>query len=405
MSGTLSPTAAYVDQYGIHAPTFTDIQNYLILQFQRIYGSDIVTSNDSQDGQLIGVLALALADTNSACLAVYNSFSPSTAQGVGLSSMVKINGMTRQLPSNSMVDLVLVGQAGTPISNGYATDVASQRWNLPVSVLIPPSGTITVTATAAQPGALTAQPGDITRIGSPTRGWQSVNNPTAANPGAPVETDAALRVRQSTSAGLPSASVLAGILGAVLSLPGVTGGKIYENDTGATDATTGLSAHSIGLVIEGGDAALICQTILHHKTPGCYTEGTTRVSTDDVYGLPHDIGFYVPTQKPVGVAITLTAKPGYSSVIGLAISQTIADYINGQGSGEEVVYSKLWSPANLCDTTTGQPPSASNTYDITAMTMGTPVDGTGASYSTANIPVAIFEIAMCDPANVVITVS
>src|SRR5271170_2946754 len=100
MSGTTSPTAAYVDATGVHAPAFVDIQNYLIASYQAIYGADIVVDNSTQDGQLIGILALAIADTNAACIAVYNSFSPSTAQGVGLSSMVKINGMQRELPSN-----------------------------------------------------------------------------------------------------------------------------------------------------------------------------------------------------------------------------------------------------------------------------------------------------------------
>jgi uncharacterized phage protein gp47/JayE len=395
MSGSTSSTAAYVDAAGIHAPTYQDIQTYLIQQFQAIYGSDIVTDNSSQDGQLIGILALALADTNSACIAVYNSFSPSTGQGAGLSSMIKINGMTRALPSNSSVDLYLVGQTGQQIINGQAADISSNLWNLPATVTFPVSGDITVTATAAQPGTITALPGDISQIATPTLGWQSVTNPSAAAPGAPVETDALLRIRQSTSTALPSLSILEGIVGAILALPGVVACKGYENDTGSTDPVTGLPGHSISLVVEGGDAVQICQTILTKKTAGCYTYGTTRETVNDVYGLGHDIGFFVPTPVAIGVHISLHALTGYSSVVGLAISQSVADYINGLGSGIPVTYSKLWVPADLSDT--GQ----SVTYDIYAMTIATPVSGT---YGTANIPISIFQIATCDPANVVITV-
>jgi uncharacterized phage protein gp47/JayE len=402
MSGTVSPTAAYVDATGIHAPTFADVQAFLIAQFQAIYGQDIVVSNDSQDGQLIGVCALAIADTNAACIAVYNSYSPSTAQGVGLSSTVKINGMARNLPSNSSVDVLITGSAGTVINNGVVQDVASIAWNLPASVTVPVSGQITVTAICAIAGAITALPGEITRIATPTRGWQEVINNSAANPGAPVENDPQLRQRQATSTAMPSVTVLSGILGAVLALPGVTAAKAYENDTNVTDANTGLPPHSISLVVQGGDATQICQTILNHKTPGCFTYGTTRESVNDVYGLAHDIGFYVPTPVTVGVRISLTANPGYSTLIGTAISQAVADYINNLGSGEDVVYSKLWLPANLCDVTTGLPSGATNTYDITAMTSASPPGGT---YATANIPISIFQTATCLASDVVLTVS
>jgi hypothetical protein len=177
---------------------------------------------------------------------------------------------------------------------------------------------------------------------------------------------------------------------------------------GATITVTGtpplgvgpLPPHSVSLVVQGGDAVQICDTILLKKTPGCYTYGTTRETVNDIYGLPHNIGFFVPTTVQIGVAITLTAKAGYSTIVGAGISQTVADYINGLGSGVSVVYSKLWLPANLCDSTTGLPSGATNTYDITAMTIASPPTGT---YGTANIAISIFQIAQCTAANVVIT--
>jgi uncharacterized phage protein gp47/JayE len=412
MSGaTTSPTAAYVDATGIHAPAYSDIVAYLNGQFQAIYGADIVVTPDSQDGQLIGIYALAISDANAACVAVYNSFSPATAQGTGLSSNVKINGMAREVASYSTVQLLLVGQAFIVITNGAAQDQAGNIWNLPASVEIPASGEITVTGTAAAAGAITAPAGSITQIATVTLGWQSVTNPAAAIPGDPVEDDAQLRVRQSYSTAAPSVTVLAGIVGAVLALPGVTACVPYENDT-STDYTTTtppagegpLPPHSIALVVQGGDPVAICQTMLLHKTPGAYTYGTTRNTVNDVYGLPHDIGFYIPTAVAVGVNIALKAGAGYSSVIGVAISETVAAYITALGSGEDVVWSKLWLPANLCDAS-GVPTGATGTYDISAITLGTPVDHTGASYAMTNIPVTLFEIATCQAADVILTVS
>ena len=395
MSGTTSPTAAYVDLTGIHSPVFTDVQAFLISQFQAIYGADIVVDPSSQDGQLIGVFALAIADTNAACIGVYNSFSPSTSQGIGLSSMVKINGMARHLPSASSAALVLIGQAGTVITNGIVQDTPGNNWALPPSVIIPPSGTITVTATCQTLGAVSAAPNDISRIATVTLGWQTATNPAAAAPGAPVENDAQLRVRQSVSTALPALSVLSGIIGAIAGLPGVIETTGYENDTNATDAN-GLPPHSISMVVVGGDAIQICETLLLKKTPGCYTYGSTRESVQDVYGLPHDIGFFIPTTVPIGVHITLKAKAGYSTIIGAQICQSVSDYINALGSGDDVIYSKLWTPADLSDA------GATNTYDITAMTIATPTTGT---YGTANIVINIFQMATCDPSAVIITVT
>lgn len=398
MSG--SSTAAYVDMTGIHAPTFPEIRDYLVAQFQVIYGSDIVVDESTQDGQLIGVFALAIADANAACIQVYNSFSPSTAQGVGLSSMVKINGLARALPSNSSVTLSIIGTAGTVIINGVASDASSNRWLLPPSVIIPPSGQITVTATAEQPGAIIALADTIVRITTVTRGWQEVRNPFAATPGAPVETDPQLRVRQSQSTADPSVTVLAGITGAVLALPGVTAAKPYENDTSATDPLTTLPPHSIALVVQGGDVTAICETILMHKTPGCFTYGTMRETVSDLYGLPHDIGFFIPVPVPIAVAITLIPKPGYTTNVGRGISRAVSDYINGLGSGEAVVYSKLWLPANLCDLQ-GLPIGAGDTYDITELWVGLQ----GGTLGMTNIPITIAQVATCTPQDVVITVA
>jgi hypothetical protein len=166
----------------------------------------------------------------------------------------------------------------------------------------------------------------------------------------------------------------------------------------------------------------------------------------------------------VGVNIALKAGAGYSSLIGAQISNSVAAYINSLGSGEPVVWSKLWLPANLCDWTTGVPTGATNTYDITQLTSATPpssmvavwgnstvyavnayamnasnsnlyicttpgtsaATGTGPAgtgtgiadgtcvwnyvspyggYGSTNIPIDIFQVAQCNASDVVVTAS
>ena len=177
---TILSTAPVIDAAGIRAPSYGEVLQYFKDQYRNIYGADTYLEADSQDGQLLAVFAMAIHDANTAAVQVYNAFSPATASGAALSSNVKINGLARGVATRSSVDLRIVGQGGTTISGGVALDGDRVQWELPASVTIPPAGEITVTALCRKVGAVAAAPGSITRIGTPTLGWQSVTNPAAA---------------------------------------------------------------------------------------------------------------------------------------------------------------------------------------------------------------------------------
>lgn len=388
-----SPTAPTIDASGITVPQYSAILAYLQAQYQAIYGADVYLGNDSQDGQFLGIIASAINDSNAAAVAVYNSMSPATAQGNGLSNNVKINGLTRLSASNSTVDVTLVGVAGTTITNGVVSD-GTNNWNLPSTVTIPSGGSITVTATAAVAGAITAAAGTVTQIKTPTYGWQTVTNASSASVGNPVETDAALRVRQGQSVALPSQTVSAGIVGAVETLAGVTQVAFYENDTGSTDSR-GLPAKSFALVVNGGDATQIATAIFKKKTPGAYSAGTTSQSiTDPVTGFTNTIRFYRPTVKAVSISVTLTALTGYTTTVGNEIKAALAAYVNGLGIDGDVIISRLYIPAQLyggADSSTFQISSV-----LAAFKPGTP--------GSSDLTVAFNELASCAVADITITV-
>lgn len=327
----LATLACTVDENGITAPSFSDIVESLKATYRGIFGQDINLDDDTQDGQLIGAQAQAYNDFNNACIATYNQFSPATAVGAGLSSVIKINGIRRQEPSNSTCDVTIVGVDGTVITSGLVGDDLNRTWELPETVTVPGSGEVTVTATASVTGNLQANPGTLTRILTPTLGWQTVTNAAAATPGAPVELDAALRRRQSVSTALPAQSVLDAIIGAVGDVAGVVRFKGYENDTDAPDAD-GLPEHSIALVVQGGDATDIATTIMLKKTPGAYTYGTTVVPLADQKGVPITIRFFRLTEVAIKVEVTIAALGGYVSTTGDAAQLALLAYINGTGS-------------------------------------------------------------------------
>ena len=388
--------SATVTAEGISAPDYQTILDTLTSYFQQIYGSDAYLEPDSKDGQMVALVALAIHDANNTAISVYNCFSPATGYGAALTSNVKINGIARRGATNSTVDLVLTGTAGTSITNGTVKDTNNVIWRLPASVTIGVGGTVTVTATCSNSGAVAALAGTITTINTPTRGWASVTNPAAAIVGAPAETDAELRIRQGQSVALPSLTPFEGVDGAIANVAGVTRHKLYENDTGATDSN-GLPPHSISAIVDGGDVTEIAQTIRGNKGQGTATYGTTSVTVSDTYGNPHVISFSRSTDVPIYGHITLKAFTGYTSQIGVQIQQAVADYINGLTIGDDVLLSRIYSPANLGVVSGGN----ARYYDIQELLIGK----SAGSVAAANIIIAYNESASCKPENIVLTVT
>lgn len=391
---TITSTAPVLSSAGISAPTFAEILDYLQVGYRGIYGADIYLGNDSQDGQFLGIVASAINDANSAAIAVYNAFSPATAKGNGLSSIVKANGIRRAVATNSTVDLTIVGVAGSAITNGVVMDAARTRWALPPLVNIPDAGTVTVTATCQTAGAVAALPGTVTQIITPQLGWQTVTNAAAAVPGAPVEQDATLRQRQAVSVMQPGGTRLTATVGAVAALAGVTRYWGYENPTNSTDAN-GLPEHSIAIIAEGGSTTEIAQTIANYKTEGCNTYGTTSVPVSDIYGLPITINYFQVQQVRTTVMLTLSLISGYTDDIGAQIKQSLADYINALAIGQKVIWTRLFQPANL----NGSAPGLA--YEIDQLLVG----AYPASPAQADVAIAFNQAAHLDVADVTLIIA
>jgi uncharacterized phage protein gp47/JayE len=387
-------TLIYEDRTGLHTPDYATVLAYYQDQTKIVFGDDINLDSDTKDGQYLSIFALSAYNCCNVAQSVYNAFSPLTAQGKALSTQVKINGIAREIATYSTVDLYIVGQVGTQITNGVALDSLNQKWNLPISVIIPLSGDITVTATADELGNISADANTITTIYTPTKGWQSVNNPSAATQGAPVESDAALRIRQTESVAQPARTVFESTVGLVASVTGVTRYRGYENDTNLTDSN-GIPAHTISLVVQGGDDVAIAQAIWDKKTPGTGTYGTTQETIYDEFGTPDTIRFYRPTEANIGVNIEIQPLVGYVSTTADLIKANVARYINSLRIGDDIYISRIYTPANLLSLPEGE------TYDITLLEIKKNAD----PFAAANIDLLFNEIAICDPlTDVIVTV-
>ena len=366
----MSYVAPTIGIAGLTIPLYQDILDYLIAQKKNIYGNDIYLGEDSTDYQELSTFALMIFDTLQTLQLVYNNRGPASAIGAALDSIVKLNGLVRNVATNSTVDVTITGTPGTTITNGIVKDQAGNKWDLPASVVIPPSGWITETATAEEVGAITATANTVNIIFTPVAGWISVNNTyssgspsTTTSVGQPVETDAALRARQAISTAIPSLSILEGIAAAIGNLTGVGLVKYYENKTDATEPITNIPSHSVAFVIEGGDSVEIATILAEKMTPGTGFYGDVEEIIYDDYGIPTTVYFSRPTIVTIDVAITIVTTTGYTDALGALIAPAIVAYINSLGIGVDVLYNRVIGAALLLGV------DGNTTFNITSLKM------------------------------------
>jgi hypothetical protein len=362
----MSYAAPSVGPTGLTINSYQDILAYYLAGFQSIYGSTVYLGNDSADFQLLSLIALVAADANNALELAYNQQSPTTAIGAGLSSVVANNGLQRLAATFSTCQVVLTGTPGAVINNGVVGDINGNLWNLPPVVTIGGGGTVTAIATAQVTGAINiTAPNQIVNIETPTAGWTAVNNNSnVAVAGQPVETDSQLRERQAESTELPSETLLAGTIAAVLAVPGVTrinnspvlgtdGTPSINNPTGSTD-DWGNPAHSITVVVDGGNTLAVATAIFNNRGIGALTNGNVSGSpvagtqtinvTDPNSGIVTPISFIQP---PVAVPIFVivnghpTAGGSLTTAQIAAIQNGVAAYLNSLQIGETVSFGEL----------------------------------------------------------------
>lgn len=390
---TLTTVAPVITDAGPIAPTFYEIVDYLKTEYKRIYGADAYLENDSQDGQWIGVFSRAIADVNAVIVDTYSTFSPKTAVKDALSRNVAINGISRQIPTFSTVDLEITGTPGTEITKGYALDVNVNQWMFPDLVTIPESGMVVVTAKAKKPGAILAMSNTVTIIGKPTRGWKGVNNPATSSLGMPVESDEKLRQRQALSVAIPSQSKTDSIKGGIFSLAGVSRCKTYENDHDSTN-DLGIPAHHLCVVVAGGDANEIAGIMRAKKSLGCGWYGNVNVTVINAFGDEEKVAIYRPNIVNIGFKLNIVGSAEYTKEIEENIKQNLADYVNQLDIGDRIMLNKLYIPAGLFGNLD------SETYQIVSIEIianGTPIDG--------NYSLEFNAVAYCDTDNIEINTS
>ena len=230
-----------------------------------------------------------------------------------------------------------------------------------------------------------AQPiNTITQIQTTRLGWDSVTNPVAAVSGRLRETDEELRLRFRNTKFERAGNIVEAVYSALFSLNDVQQVFIDDNNTSITNAN-GTPGHSFLVLVDGGTSSEIARAIWDNRGAGVASVGNTSVMITDKFGYQREIKFSRPTPVNIFIQLQLTTDQNFPENGQDLIKQAIIDYVNALSIGQDVLYSRLYTPINSIPG-----------HQVDSLLIGTTSPGTG----VANIVVNFDGIGQVLPENI-----
>ena len=244
------------------------------------------------------------------------------------------------------------------------------------------------TVECTETGIVTQAISSVNTIDTPVIGWNSVTNPVAGVAGNDLETDEELRIRFKQNKARTSTGTVTALYSALTALNSVAEVKVVENDTNATDSN-GLPAKSFMCIVDGGNSSDIANAIWQKKPAGVLAYGNTTVSVVDSQGFSHDISFQRVADVNIYINVSISTYTGAPPTATADIKAALIAYIDALKIGDDVVYSRLYTPIN---TVAG--------VQVNSLAIGTSPSPTG----TSNIPVSLIQKAFTQNSFINVTV-
>lgn len=363
-------------------------------------GSTVSSSTTGSQFNTAGAIALSASSASGVTVSVL-SVTNTTAYTISYSNTTTTNTISYTSDGSATLAEILAGLQAvivsahpTLISSIVGNNIVIDRIDIFQSVAFTTSanlGIIKVRATgqgvANVAGPIVQQVGTIDTILTPILGWDSVINPVVAVPGLNKETDEELRARFRNGKFDRATNTLDAIYSALINLVGVTEVVIYENDTSVVDGN-GVPAHSFLPIIVGGLSIDIANAIWGNKPIGILSYGNTTVVINDIQSMPHDVSYSRPNPLVTYITLNITTDSTFPANGRAAIKSAIEQYYTDNlGVGDDVVYSRLYTPVN---TIPG--------FQVNSMFIGTAPSPAG----TSNINIPFDSIASISDINIVI---
>ncbi|HCU2052548.1 TPA: baseplate J/gp47 family protein [Pseudomonas aeruginosa] len=313
--------------------------------FRAIYGNDIDLAPDSPDGQMLGLIAQIRADLEELGEAIYRALDPDHASGAWLEQRAAYAGLLRRRARYSYLRGVLLsGRPGAVLPAGAVVrDINQGRWQLIGETLLGGDGSARGDFRSLELGAFPLPADSPLTLETLAPGWSAARNRQPAEVGVEEETDGELRARFFRSRARPAQNSLDGMVAEILQLADVREVVGLENTGNQADAN-GVPAHSLNLIVDGGDEQAIATVIFQRKTAGTGLHGDVEVTLADSQGIARRLRFDRPQVIACRALIEVRRDAEFSAVDGAAIKSALA--ASDFGIGQDVQLSRLYSPVN-----------------------------------------------------------
>lgn len=368
-------------------------------------GQTISSSTTSEQFTTVGAISLSPSSASGITVSVV-TLQNSTVYSINYSNTTSTNTITFTSDASATYDEILNGLrtviigahpslTATVVGTGVTGTLIINRNDIFQTVNFTTTDNLgilkvrTVGEVIATVAGVIVQPANtIDTILTPMLGWDSVINPIAATPGTERETDEELRLRFRNGKYDRATNTLDAIYSALINLDNVSEVTIYENDTSIVDSN-GVPAHSFLPIVVGGLSTDIANAIWENKPIGILSYGNTTVSINDIQGFAHQVSFSRPNSLVIYISIDITTDVNFPANGNDAIKSAIIQYFaDNLGTGDDVVYSRLYTPINSVPG-----------HEVVSLKIGTSPSPTG----TSNIVVPFDSIASISAVNIVIT--
>jgi len=364
-------------------------------------GQTVSSSTTGEQFTTAGAISLAASNASGITVSVV-TLQNSTAYTITYTNTTGSNTITFTSDSSATVPEILAGlqlviAGGHPslTSSVVGTTLVIDRVDIFQTVAFTTSVNLGINKvrTIGEVVAVNAGPIDqpantIDTILTPMLGWDSVINPLAASSGEDRETDEELRLRFRNAKFERATNTYDSIYSALINLDGVTEVTIYENETNITDGN-GVPGHSFLPIVVGGLSQSIGDAIWENKPIGILSYGNTSVNVSDIQGGTHVVSFSRPNALVIYISMDITTDANFPANGNDLIKSNIIQYFEDNlGTGDDVIYSRLYTPIN-----------AVQGHEVVSLKIGTAPSPTG----VINIPVAFNQIASISAINIVIT--
>lgn len=296
-------------------------------------GQDLNLAAETPQGQLAGLLGIALAEIDEALVHVAAGLNLDQAAGRQLDDWGTLLRVARIAGEHSTVTATLSGLPSTLVPAGSrARTTAGTLFASDEAVRIEAGGTVDVLMRAVDPGPLLAPAGTLTGIVDVISGWTGVTNAAAAQVGRDTETDAEYRRRYVGETAVHARESLDALSARLLDVSGVTAAAVHDNPTASavTVQAVDIAAHSVLAIVSGGADQDVAGAIRDAKPLGIPTVGDVQVDVDGT-----TIRFRRVREVPIRVQVTTTIGAGFPADGIPRIRQRIVDWVSGAWTSGE----------------------------------------------------------------------